>query len=289
MSVDRLINLLVTITLIEMMVTVGLRVTFAELVDTARDWRLVARAAVANYLLVPAAAIGLLLLFQAHPLVAAGFLVLAVCPGAPYGPPFTGIARGNVPMAVGLMVILAGSSALFSPLLLTLLLPWVSAGQTVQIAPLGLIATLLLTQLLPLLAGLLIRHWRPPLAAGLLGPCELASKILNLAIAVLILATQFQVLMQIRLLAFGGMLALLIASLVIGWFAGASDRASRKTMAVTTALRNAAVGLVIVTGNFPGTPAATAVLAYGIFAVFGTLAVAMCLGREASARQGARA
>lgn len=199
--------------------------------------------------------------------------MLAVCPGAPYGPPFTGIAHGNVPMAVGLMVILAGSSALLSPLLLTLLLPRVSAGQTVQIDPPGLIATLLLTQLLPLLTGLLIRHWRPPLAAGLLGPCGLASKILNLAVVVLILATQFQVLMKIRLLAFGGMLALLIASLVIGWFAGASDRASRKTMAVTTALRNAAVGLVIVTGNFPGTPAATAVLVYAIFALFGTLVV----------------
>ena len=91
------------------------------------------------------------------------------------------------------MVILAGSSALLSPLLLTLLLPWVSAGQTVQIDPPGLIATLLLTQLLPLLAGTVIRHWRPPLAAGLLGPCGLASKILNLAVMVLILATQFQV------------------------------------------------------------------------------------------------
>jgi BASS family bile acid:Na+ symporter len=82
MSVDRLINLLVAVTLMEMMVTVGLRVTFGELVETARNWRLVTRAALANYVLVPAVAIALLLLFQAPPLVVAGFLVLAVCPGA---------------------------------------------------------------------------------------------------------------------------------------------------------------------------------------------------------------
>jgi BASS family bile acid:Na+ symporter len=100
MSVDRLINLLVTVTLMEMMVTVGLRVTFTEIVDTARNWQLVTRAALANYLLVPAVAIILLLLFQANPLVAAGFLVLAVCPGAPYGPPFAAIARANVPAAL---------------------------------------------------------------------------------------------------------------------------------------------------------------------------------------------
>jgi BASS family bile acid:Na+ symporter len=123
MSLDRLINLLVTITLIEMMVLIGLRVTFAELIEIGRSFRLVTRAAVANYLLVPTLAVALLILFEADPMVAAGFLVLAACPGAPFGPPFAGIARANVPEAVGLMVILAGSSAIVSPLLLTALLP----------------------------------------------------------------------------------------------------------------------------------------------------------------------
>jgi len=271
------------------MVTVGLRVAFSEIVDTARDWRLVVWGLLANYVAVPAVATLLLLLFQAPPLVAAGFLILAVCPGAPFGPPFAAIARANVPMAVGLMVILAGSSAVISPLLLKLLLPWLSDGGAVQIDPLGLIATLLLTQLLPLLAGLLVRHWRPELAAKLLGPCELVSKILNLGIAALILVTQFHMLMQIRLMAFGGMLLLLAATLVIGWLAGGGDNDGRKSMSLTTALRNAAVGLVIVTGNFPGTPAASAVLAYGIVAVFGSLLVAMWWGRQAAARQGIRA
>ncbi|HEY7662714.1 MAG TPA: bile acid:sodium symporter [Xanthobacteraceae bacterium] len=115
MSPDRAIHLLVTITLVEMMVLIGLRATFAELAETAREWRLLARAAVANYLLVPGAAIGLLLAFQATPMVAAGFLILAVCPGAPYGPPLAGVARANVAMAVGLMVVLAGSRRLFPP------------------------------------------------------------------------------------------------------------------------------------------------------------------------------
>jgi bile acid:Na+ symporter, BASS family len=80
MSLDRAINILVTITLIEMMVLVGLRVRFAELAQTAGNWRLVARAAMANYVLVPAVTVALLMLFHAGAMVAAGFLVLAVCP-----------------------------------------------------------------------------------------------------------------------------------------------------------------------------------------------------------------
>src|SRR5437899_898244 len=114
-QINQLVNVLASITLFEMMVAIGLGVSVAEVPRVAADWRLVGKAAVASYLLVPAAAVGLLILFHADPFVAAGFLIAAVCPGAPYGPPFTGIAKGNVVVSVGLMVILAASSALAAP------------------------------------------------------------------------------------------------------------------------------------------------------------------------------
>ena len=124
-QLNELINLLASITLFEMMVAIGLGVSFREVLQVATDWRLVSKAVLASYVCVPAAAAGLLIVFYAEPFVAAGFLVAAVCPGAPYGPPFTGIAKGNVAVSVGLMVILAGSSALLAPVLLQLLLPFV--------------------------------------------------------------------------------------------------------------------------------------------------------------------
>lgn len=280
MSVDRLTNILVTITLVEMMVLIGLRAAFAELIRTARNWRLVARAVAANYLFVPAIAVALLILFEAAPMVAAGFLILAVCPGAPYGPPLAGIARANATAAVGLMVILAGSSAIVSPALLYLLLPPVSGGEAPRIDLMGMLAALLSTQLLPLLLGLLVKHWRPQLADRLLRPFELISKVLNLSVAALILATQFPMLTEIRIKGFVGMLLLLVASLVIGWLAGGPGRDSRRTMALTTSLRNVGVGLVIATGNFAGTPAVSAALAYGILEVLGSLLVALWWGKS---------
>jgi BASS family bile acid:Na+ symporter len=287
MSVDGLINVIVTLTLIEMMVTVGLRVSLSEIAATARDWRLMTGAALANYVAVPAVAVALLLWFHASPMVGAGFLVLAVCPGAPFAPPFAAIAKGDVPTAVGVMTILAGSSAIVSPLLLQVLLPWVGANEGVHVEASSIITTLLITQLVPLLVGLAINRLHPQLAASLLIPFERISKVMNLIVAVLILATQFPILMEIRAAAFGGMLALLAASLLAGWLAGTSDHASRITLALTTALRNAGVGLVIATGSFAGTPAVSAVLAYGIVSVFGTLAVAILWGRRQAAPQGA--
>ena len=158
MSIDQLINVLVTITLIEMMVAAGLGVTFADLAGIAGNWNLLGRAALANYVCVPAATVALLLLFDPHPMVAAGFLTLAVCPGAPYGPPFTAIARGNLTVGVGLMVILAGSSAILAPLLLHYLLPLVSGNEPLTVDASKIVSVLLVTQLVPLCIGVAGRH-----------------------------------------------------------------------------------------------------------------------------------
>ncbi len=280
MTSDQLINVLVTITLIEMMAAIGLRVTFADLASIARNWRLVARAALANYLCVPAATIGLLLLFNPHPLVSAGFLILAVCPGAPYGPPLTALARGNVAVAVGLMGILAGSSALVAPILLYSLLPLVSGSETTTIDAKRIVGTLLVTQLVPLALGVAVRQWRPTLADRLQVPANQVSKFLNLVVVGLILVEQYHFLMEIRSRGFAGMLALLSASWAAGWLLGGRGSDSRKAMTLTTSLRNVGVGLVIAAGNFPDTPAITAALAYGLFEVFGSLLLALAWSRH---------
>jgi hypothetical protein len=58
MRVDRLINVLSEITLIEMMVTIGLGVTFSDVLRVSRNYGRVARAVLANTIFVPATALG---------------------------------------------------------------------------------------------------------------------------------------------------------------------------------------------------------------------------------------
>jgi BASS family bile acid:Na+ symporter len=280
MTITLLINLLVSVTLFEMMAAIGLAVPFVDLAGVAWNGRLVARAALANYVCVPAATVGLLVMFRAEPMVAAGFLVLAVCPGAPYGPPFSAIANGNVAVAVGSMVILAGSSAILAPILLHYLLPFVSGNEPLQVNATRILFTLLVTQLVPLCLGMGVRHWRPRLANRLRQPANLASKVLNLTAVGVILGAQFHLLTEIPLRGYIGMLVLLIASWAAGWLLGGSDLAIRKTMTLTTSLRNVGVGLVIATGSFAGTPAVTAVLVYGLFEVVGSLLLALAWARR---------
>ncbi len=281
MSTDQAINLLVTIALIELMAAIGLGVKPADVAVVVRDRQLMVQAAVANYVCVPAAAVGLLLWFHAPPMIAAGFMIAAVCPGAPYAPPFTAMARGNVAVAVGLMVVLAGSSAIVAPLLLRSTLPVVSGSQTLTIDATRMLLTLLLTQLLPLCAGLAVRVWRPQLADRMVKPANRLSVLLNLSAIGLIVGVHFRVLLAIRPVGYLGMLALVLTALAAGWLLGAPGEGNRKAMAVSTAVRNVGVGLVIAGGSFPGTPAVTATLAFGLFQTVVLALIALGWGRLA--------
>jgi BASS family bile acid:Na+ symporter len=294
-QLNQLINLVASVTLFEMMVAIGLGVTFADVLSVAKDWKLVTKAALASYVLVPAAAVVLLILFQADPYVAAGFLICAVCPGAPYGPPFTGMAKGKVGVAVGLMVVLAGSSALAAPLLLRGLLPFVLGflpplppdSRPLAIDALKVVTTLLMAQFIPLCLGLGLRQWRPALAARLKKPANLISMVLNLTTLSLIFCAQFDMLIGVPLRGYVGMLALVLAGVAAGWLLGGSGNASAMVMA--TSVRNVGVALVIVTGVFAGTRAVASATAFALFQTVVMALIGAVWGRLASSSAAAPA
>src|SRR4051812_30690510 len=264
MSLDQAIGPLVAIALIERMVATGLGIRLADITSAARDWRLLARAGLVNYMVVPFAAVLLLLLLRVEPTAAAGFLILAVCPGAPYAPPLTALAGGNVAVSAGLMMVLAGSSVVVAPLLLSVLLPFTTGSGELRVDALRMFGTILVTQLLPLSSGLAMNHWRPDLAARLLKPAVAVGKVLNVAAIGLILLAQARQLMDIRLIGILAMMLWLSLSIVLGWLAGGPQDTCRRAVALTTSIRNVGLGVVITTSAFAGTPAVTAVLAYGL-------------------------
>ena len=275
MNLASLVKFLTVAGLVAIMLSMGLTVEFGEVAASVRKPRLMVLGVVANFLLVPAVTIGLLYLFGANPMVAVGFLILAVCPGAPVGPPFAAVARGDVPSAIGQMVVLAILSAVLSPALLSMLLAHVLPASDLQIDYLAIVRTLLVAQILPLAIGMASHHWVPKLAEWTAKPLRVLANLLLLGAVLLLLVKEYQTLELIRLRGWFGMLLLLAASLAIGWLCGGPGLATRKSLAVTTGARNAAVGLVIVSKNFADTPAVTALIAYALVSILGTLGCAL--------------
>jgi BASS family bile acid:Na+ symporter len=150
-----------------------------------------------------------------------------------------------------------------------------------QVNAVKMVMTLALSQFLPLCVGLLVCQKRAALAAKLKGPAGRLCTLLNLVLLGMILSAQFRMLAQIRLVGYFGMLALEALALVAGWLFGESGSSNRKTMAVTTAVRNVGVALVIASSSFAGTAAVTATTAYGLFQTVVIALIAVAWGRHA--------
>jgi BASS family bile acid:Na+ symporter len=284
-SLDKIANLLVLILLVEMMMATGLGVSWSNLAGVVRNAKLLARAGLANYLVVPAAALLLLYLFQAKPLVAVGFLLVAVCPGAPFAPPLTAMAKGNVSVSVGLMAILAASSAILAPLLLSFLLPFIASGAKLNIDTIKILTTLLMTQLLPLGIGLLIRSRRPRVADMLRKPAALFSVVLSLTVFSLIIVVQYRTLAELRTRGLIGICILVLLFLGSGLALGGQPLGDRWAFGLTTAARNVGVALVIATESFPESAAVSAVIVFAIFQIIGLVLIALFLGQFSARTQ----
>jgi BASS family bile acid:Na+ symporter len=192
------------------------------------------------------------------------------------------MAKGDVPVAVGLMALLAGSSAFVAPVLLSVTLPLVARDEVLTINAFKMDETLFVTQLLPLAAGIAIRARWPELAKYLFGPAKRLSLFLNVSVVGLIVASQYHLLLAIRPAAFAGMLALVLASFGFGWLLGGNGEGNRVAMAFATGVRNFGVSLVIATASFPGTQAVEVALAYGLFQTIVLALLAAAWGRWAT-------
>ena len=288
MSVDQMTSAIVTVTIFEMMAAIGLEMRLAQLTPVASNKALLVRAALANLLLAPALALAVALMFRSPPLIAVGLLLGAACPGGPYGGPFAGMAKGNMPIAVALSVILAAASAAFAPLILAVVVPMAAGNERVEVDTPKIVVTLVVTVLIPLVIGMVVRANWPDLADKLLGPAKRLSVLLNVVMVVSIFAAQFHLLTSIGAFGFVAMLVLAVANLACGWLVGGPTGEDRTTMAFTTTARNVGASLVIATASFPSSPALAAALAFALVQTVAISAIAAGWGRVLGAAGGAR-
>ena len=92
----------------------------------------------------------------------AGFialLLLAACPGAPFGAKLVMTSRGDVVTGASLQVLLAAIGSITFPITASLLIGAANLGDDISIPVLDLIKTVAVLQLVPFAAGIAVRHW----------------------------------------------------------------------------------------------------------------------------------
>src|SRR6266566_4856037 len=133
------------------MLAMGLGLTVGEIIAPLRDIRRVVLSLLANFLLVPLIALALAAILRLDEPLGVGLLLLGSAAGAPFLPKLTQLAKGNLALAVGLMVLLMVVTVGYLPLVLPLLLSGVSVN------PAQIARSLFLLMLLPLAGALVVR------------------------------------------------------------------------------------------------------------------------------------
>jgi len=227
------------------MMAMGLGFTVRQIIDALRNVRLVLLALLANFVAMPLGALALDKMLGLDEPLGVGLLLVGAAAGAPFLPKLTELAKGNLPFAVGIMVLLAVGTVGYLPLLLPLLLPGVTVNSE-KIA-----GWLFLLTLVPLAIGLALRAWYGEIAARVKPVLDWVSNVSLIPMVLLLAAANIDKILYV----FGtrGILAgfLLIAlGFGIGWMLGGPGVDTRKALALGTGQRNIAAALVVASEGF---------------------------------------
>jgi len=279
---ESLATLSVLVFVVTSMLAMGLNLTVAQILDPLRDRRLVGKALLANFVLVPLLAYVILLVIPLTDAQSIGLILLATAAGAPFLPKLVEMAKADVAFGVGLMVLLMVVTVAYVPVVLPFLLPGV------QVNPLEIASSLVVLMLVPLAAGLFVKARYGDMAATWQPTVNQISSTALVFLVVLMLVLNFQTLISVvgtgALLAFA---LLIVGSLVVGWVLGGPGTDTQSVLGLGTAQRNVSAALVVGAANFDD-PNVVVMLVVGATLMGLLIVVAGELGKRTKRPEAAR-
>src|SRR5688572_21123755 len=207
------------------------------------------RALVAALVLVPAAALGLILVLQPAPAVAVGLAILVACPPAPLMiKSATKTGGGDAAFMASLHLSLAALAVVTIPAVLNVMaLP---LGFSASVDPASLLSILAKSILLPIGLGLAARAVFPAWAgasAALLGQVGTVGL---LVVVIAILAAFYPTLLNMDAWSYAVIAAVCVAGLAIGHLLGPQNDRQRTVLAIECAVRHPGLAIAIAVTNF---------------------------------------
>lgn len=223
------------------MAAMGLGLTVDRIVGPLREVRTVGLLLAANFVVVPAVAIGFARLLPVDEATATALVIYGCCAGAPFLPKLAQMAHADVPMSVGSMVLLMVVTVGYAPLVLPLAVEGVhvDAGQ--------IAGSLVIFMLIPLGIALAVRARYPGVAASVVDPVGRASTAaLLIGISAGVLVSWRDIVGSIGSWVFVGTALLVVAALAAGYLAGTGRPGEvRRVAMLGTAQRNISAALVV--------------------------------------------
>lgn len=268
-----------------MMFVVGTGLEVRSFVPLLRNPKTVLIGLLSQLLLLPVLAWFLIGLLQLSGQLAIGLILVAAAPGGATSNLFSYLARGDVALSVALTACLSLLAPFWMPWAVQLQLQWLDSPAAMQLPWLKSAMQLLLVTALPLLIGMLLRHWQPVWIIQ----HEARLKTMALLILLLMILTLCWVNLE-RLIstenALAGGLVMVLASLAL--FAGYLlallfnlPAASARTLCFETGVQNAGIAMLVAFSQLHLPQAGLVALMYGLLMNIPALAVLYLFNRSA--------
>jgi len=255
------------------MLAMGLSLSVQQMTQPLKNIRLVILALLANFVLVPLLGLAIIKIIPLDQSLQIGVILLATAAGAPFTPKLVQGAKGNVAYAVGLMFLIMVVTIFYLPFILSVLIP------SIEVNPWDIAKSLIVTMLIPLVIGMLIKSHSPDVADDW---APVMQKISSLSILILLVVglglNISNIIGFIGTWGFGAIIILIAGALLIGSVFGGRDPGVRSAMGLSTANRNGAAAILVATQNFSGTNTLPFVLVGTVLMLLILLPVAKRMG-----------
>jgi len=261
---NQVIKTLVGFSIFAIMLGMGISMPPGSVRSLLQQRDLLVRGFVSVLVAYPLIAVTAIKLFDLSPRASIALLILASAPAAPLLTKRAKMAGANVAIASAFQILLAISSVVVTPLLLTALTAFFPEARG-EVSTLAVAKQVAVVQLLPLGLGILGRQVANDIADEVAGLVVTIANITFLVLAFFLLAISLNLVPQFSLKTIGVYGLVVALGLVVGHVLGGPALESRAAVATATIARNAGLALFIAVANdqLAAVPAAVIYLVVG--------------------------
>ena len=267
---------------------VALGITIEDFKRLFKNPKIVFVGVLSQFILLPALTFLAILIIEPHPSFALGMMMIAACPGGNVSNFFSKMAGGNAALSVSLTAFATLICIIMTPFNLqfwgSLYKPTNEILKTVSLNPFNLFKVVSLILGIPLILGMLIKHYHSEMA----GKIEKVLKPLSMLVFIALIFIAFSQNLDVFVNHIHHVLFLVIFhnvfAYILGFYTAKSFKLNsqdRKTIAMETGIQNGGLGLLLIFGFFEGLGGMALLAAFwGIWDVFSGMALATYWGRK---------
>ncbi len=231
---------------------VSLGITMDDFKRLFSNPRILLTGVISQFILFPFLTFLLVKLVNPAPSIALGMFLVAACPGGNISNFMTQLAKGNSALSVSMTAFATLVSIVMTPLNFQVWSsfhePTASILRTVELDPFSLVKLVMLILGVPLVLGMLLRHYKSKTAIKIMKKLKPFSLIVFITLIVLAFVENFHIFLDHVHYVFGIVIIHSIIGYVSGFYFAKAMKLSfhdQKTLSIETGIQNAGLGLLL--------------------------------------------